>query len=87
MENPNKKQISYKVVEALNSIRPYLMEDGGNIKLIEITDDLVVKVELQGTCTNCQMNNMTFKAGVEEVIMKEVPQIKAVEEVNLVKNR
>lgn len=79
----NKKQLSFKVVQALNSIRPFLKEDGGNINLVEITDDLVVRVEFQGTCTTCSMNNMTFKAGVEEAILKVAPEVRKVEAINV----
>lgn len=70
-----------EVNKALDSIRPYLKEDGGDILLLEITDDLVAKVQFTGTCTHCNMNNMTFKAGVEEAILKHVPAIKSVEAV------
>ena len=67
------------VEEALVQIRPFLNEDGGDIHLVEITDDLVVKVQFSGACTSCSMSNMTFKAGVEQTILKAVPQIKRVE--------
>lgn len=71
-----------KIEEALNTIRPYLEADGGNIELLEITDDLVVKVELQGACKSCSMSAMTMKAGIEETIRKAVPEITKVEAVN-----
>jgi Fe-S cluster biogenesis protein NfuA len=71
-----------KIEEALNTIRPYLVADGGNVELIEITDDLVVRVELKGSCQSCSMSNMTMKAGIEETIKRAVPEIKAVEAVN-----
>lgn len=71
-----------KIEEALNSIRPYLEADGGNVELLEITDDLVVKVELQGACKSCSMSSMTMKAGIEETIRKAVPEISRVEAVN-----
>ena len=71
-----------KIEEALNSIRPYLEADGGNVELLEITDDLVVKVELQGACKSCSMSAMTMKAGIEETIRKAVPEITKVEAVN-----
>ncbi len=65
------------VEKALDEIRPFLMSDGGNIKLLSI-DDLVVKVQLQGACTGCSVNQMTLKNGVEATIKKYVPQIKEV---------
>ena len=71
-----------KIEEALNSIRPYLEADGGNVELLEITDDLVVKVELQGACKNCSMSSMTMKAGIEETIRRAVPEITKVEAVS-----
>jgi len=70
-----------KIEEALNSIRPYLEADGGNVELLEITEDLVVKVELQGACKNCSMSSMTMKAGIEETIKRAVPEITKVEAV------
>ena len=58
--------LSKKVEEALDQIRPYLQADGGNVSLVEITDDFVVKVELLGACKSCSMSMMTMKAGIEE---------------------
>ena len=71
-----------KIEEALNTIRPYLVADGGNVELVEITDDLIVRVELKGSCQSCSMSTMTMKAGIEETIRRAVPEIKAVEAVN-----
>lgn len=76
--------LSKKVEDALDQIRPYLQADGGNVSLIEITDDNIVKLELQGACKSCSMNMMTLKAGIEETIKRVVPEIKAVEAVNAV---
>ena len=72
-----------KVEEALELIRPYLQADGGNVSLIEITDDNIVKVELMGACRSCSMSMMTLKAGIEEAIKRAVPEIKSVEAINL----
>ena len=71
-----------KIEEALNSIRPYLEADGGNVELLEITEDNVVKVELHGACKTCSMSAMTMKAGIEETIKRAVPEIVRVEAVN-----
>jgi Fe-S cluster biogenesis protein NfuA len=71
-----------KVEEALNSIRPYLEADGGNVELIDISADNVVHVELIGACKTCSMSMMTMKAGIEETIKRSVPEIKAVISVN-----
>ena len=73
-----------KIEEALNSIRPYLIADGGNVELVEITSDLVVRVELKGSCQSCNKSAMTMKAGIEETIKRAIPEIKRVEAVNLV---
>lgn len=70
-----------KVEEALNSIRPYLEADGGNVDIVEITDDNIVRVELKGACKTCNMSQMTMKSGIEETIRKFVPEIKAIESV------
>ncbi len=67
-----------KIENALDQIRPFLNEDGGDIHLVEITDDLVVKVQFVGACTDCSMQNSTFKAGVEQSILKAVPEVKTV---------
>ncbi|MBL7890457.1 MAG: NifU family protein [Bacteroidetes bacterium] len=72
-----------KVEDALEQIRPYLQADGGNVSLVEITDDHIVRVELQGACKSCSMSMMTLKAGIEESIKRAVPEIKTVEAVNL----
>jgi len=82
MSNLSKTELEKRALTALEQIRPFLSEDGGDIELKEITDDLIVKVELLGTCTNCSMNTMTFKAGVQDAILKAVPELKGVEAVN-----
>ncbi|MFT3737592.1 MAG: NifU family protein [Breznakibacter sp.] len=66
------------VEEALETIRPYLKADGGDIQLVEITDDWVVKIRLQGACHECPMSLQTMKGGVEMVVKKAVPQISGI---------
>jgi Fe-S cluster biogenesis protein NfuA len=73
-----------RVELALNGIRPYLEADGGNVRVVEITDDLVLRLELTGTCSSCPMSTMTLKAGVEEAVKRAVPEITKVEAVNVV---
>lgn len=73
-----------RVEEALSQLRPFLETDGGNVSLLEITADFVVKIELQGACKTCSMRMMTFKAGLEEAIRRAAPEVKAVEAVNLI---
>ncbi|MDA8956481.1 NifU family protein, partial [Flavobacteriales bacterium] len=63
-------------------VRPYLESDGGDIRLIEVTDDFVVKVKLLGACSDCQVSMMTLKAGVEQAVKKLLPQVKEVVDVD-----
>ena len=66
------------VAKALERVRPYLQSDGGDIDLLDVTDDMTVKVKLTGACHGCPYSMQTLKAGVEQAIMKEVPEIKRV---------
>ena len=70
--------ITTRVSKALEKIRPYLQSDGGDITLIEVTDDMTVKVKLTGACHGCPYSMQTLKAGVEQAIKKEVPEIREV---------
>jgi len=70
-----------RVLEALEKVRPYLQEDGGDIELIEVIIP-VVKVKLLGSCEHCDMSSMTMKVGVEEMIKRSVPEITQVISVN-----
>jgi Fe-S cluster biogenesis protein NfuA len=72
------KSIKDRVIKALEKIRPYLQSDGGDIELLEVTDDFSVKVKLTGACHGCPYSLQTLKAGVEQAIIKEVPEIKRV---------
>jgi Fe-S cluster biogenesis protein NfuA len=78
------QEIYDKVEVSLDTIRPYLKADGGDIEVVEITDDLIVKVRLLGACENCPMSFMTMKAGVEESIRSAIPQIKGIETVSAI---
>ena len=71
-----------RVEGALEKIRPFLIADGGNVKVLEITDDLVVKLELEGACESCPMSPMTMKAGIEEALKKDIPELKSIVAVN-----
>jgi Fe-S cluster biogenesis protein NfuA len=75
--------ILQRVEKALDDIRPYLEADGGNVRVLEITENMVVKLELLGACGSCPMSAMTLKAGVEESIKRAVPEITSVMAVNL----
>jgi Fe-S cluster biogenesis protein NfuA len=75
--------LTEQVEQALETIRPYLLADGGDVAIEEITEDKVVKLKLLGNCGSCKMSFMTMKAGVEQAIMKAVPEITSVVSVNL----
>lgn len=67
-----------KVEKALEKIRPMLMADGGNVDLVDVSDDGVVKLKLTGTCGCCPMSQMTLKMGIERILKQEVPEIKEI---------
>jgi len=77
------QDLHIKVEEALDNVRPYLIADGGNVVVTEIKDDMTVVLEFTGSCGSCPMSSMTFKAGLEEAILKNVPEIRRVEAINL----
>ena len=77
------KTVIQKVEAALQTIRPYLEADGGDVKILEISEDGVVKLELLGACGSCPMSTMTLKAGVEEAIKRAVPEISRVDAINI----
>jgi len=64
-----------KVEAILDKIRPSLMADGGNVELVDVGEDGVVKVRLQGACAGCPMSQMTLKMGIERVLKKELPNV------------
>ena len=78
------KRIINKIEAALDAIRPYLKTDGGDISLVEITDDYTVKVKLMGACETCHVSMMTLKNGVEVAVKNAVPKVKKVVEVTSV---
>ncbi len=71
-----------RIEKALDSVRPYLNKDGGNVKVVEVKDDTLF-IEFEGNCSSCTMSNMTLKAGIEESVVKAVPEIKYVKALNL----
>lgn len=74
--------IRERVEKALEKIRPYLVADGGDISIVDITDDMVVRVEMKGACFGCPFSMQTLKAGVEMAVRNEVPEIKEVIDIN-----
>lgn len=79
----NKEELAIKINEALEQLRPYLNEDGGDMELVNITDEGVAQVRLLGACSDCSMSVMTLKAGLEAQVKKSVPEIIAVEAINM----
>jgi len=71
-----------KVDAALEEIRPHLQVDGGNIEVVEVTDDMTVRVKWLGNCEFCSMSAMTMKAGVEQTLKSKIPEIQSIEAVN-----
>jgi Fe-S cluster biogenesis protein NfuA len=79
----NRVELTTKVKNVIDQIRPYLQADGGDIQFVELTDDNVVNVELQGSCGSCPFSRMTLKNGVEEAMRRALPEIKSVEALNI----
>jgi Fe-S cluster biogenesis protein NfuA len=82
MTAAEKKEIIAKVNAAIETIRPYLIADGGDVMLVDVTDDMVVKVKLTGACDGCPFSLMTLKAGIEQAVRKKLPEIKELIAVN-----
>jgi Fe-S cluster biogenesis protein NfuA len=71
-----------EIQKALNNIRPYLQADNGDVELVDVSDDGIVKVKLLGACEICPLSIMTLRAGIERAIMREVPAVKRIEAVS-----
>lgn len=71
-----------KVLKALETIRPYLKADGGDVELVKVSPEGIVEVKLTGACSDCPMSQMTLRAGVERALIREVPGIRRVEAVS-----
>jgi Fe-S cluster biogenesis protein NfuA len=82
MSATTKEELIAQVDAALDDVRPHLAADGGNVEVVDITDDHIVKVKWLGNCQNCSMSVMTMKAGLEQAIMGRIPAILGVEAVN-----
>lgn len=83
MTTAHSKELLQKVETSLDTMRPYLNDDGGNVEVVEITSDMIVRVKLLGACSTCPQSFMTMKAGIEEAIKRSVPEIKGVVAINL----
>jgi Fe-S cluster biogenesis protein NfuA len=75
------QEIKEKIKQKIEEIKPMLQRDGGDVELVEITDDGVVKVRLQGSCAHCALSVMTLKLGIEGYLKKQIPEVKSVESV------
>ncbi|MEM8600168.1 MAG: NifU family protein [Bacteroidota bacterium] len=73
--------LNQRIEDTLDTIRPYLMADGGSVRLQSITEDMVVELELLGACGTCPMSMMTLRAGIEQALKRAVPEITRVEAV------
>jgi len=82
VETKENNKIHDRIKSELEKIGPYLQADGGDIKLVEITEDFVVKVELTGACRGCPYSEQTLKTGVEQALKKEIPEVKKVVSAN-----
>jgi Fe-S cluster biogenesis protein NfuA len=83
MPQVDDQAIRVQVEAALDTLRPYLEADGGSVRLVDITRDMVVELELLGACETCPMSSMTLRAGIEQAVKRSVPQIVRVEAVNI----
>jgi Fe-S cluster biogenesis protein NfuA len=79
-EEQAQQTLEEKVEDVLETIRPALMADGGNVELVEV-DDGVVKVRLVGSCSSCSSSTMTLKMGIERALKKAIPLVRCLEQV------
>ncbi len=75
MDMLNRTELEQKIEIALNSMRPFLQADGGDVELVDITDEMEVQLRLLGNCSSCSMSSMTMKAGIENGLKSAIPQI------------
>jgi Fe-S cluster biogenesis protein NfuA len=78
----NKEEILSKIDSALDDVRPHLKVDGGDVEVVDYTDDKIVLVKWLGTCQSCNMSTMTMKAGLEQAIRSKLPEISGVRAIN-----
>ena len=77
-----KSELIAEVEKALNDIRPHLLVDGGNVEIIDITDEGILQIKWMGNCESCNMSLFTMKAGIEQAVRNKVPQITGIEALN-----
>ena len=77
-----KEQLIQQIDEALNEVRPHLAVDGGNVEVVDVTEDKIVKIKWLGTCEGCSMSAMTMRAGIEQTLKGKIPEVAGVEAIN-----
>lgn len=82
MSDADKKALIGRLDKALDTVRPHLKVDGGDVEIVDVSDDLVVSIKWLGNCEFCSMSAMTMRAGIKEAIIQQVPEIKEVIPVN-----
>jgi Fe-S cluster biogenesis protein NfuA len=80
MQINERQALHERVNSALDTVRPHLAIDGGDVEIVDVTDDFVVRIKWLGNCQGCNMSEMTLRAGLEQAIKNSIPEIKAVEE-------
>lgn len=82
MQKAIKKELLERIENALDDVRPHLAVDGGNVEVVDVTDELVVQIKWLGNCEGCAMSTMTMRAGIEETLRNKVPEVTGVKAVN-----
>ena len=82
MSTSEKKDLIQRIDTALNDVRPHLQVDGGNVEVVDVTEDNIVKIKWIGACESCNMSVMTMRAGIEQALRNKIPQIHSVEAIN-----
>lgn len=82
MSKTEKEVLLARIDEALNDVRPHLAVDGGNVEVLDVTDDHVVIIKWLGNCESCFMSAMTMRAGIEETLKNKIPEVTGVEAIN-----
>lgn len=74
--------LKQRIEQALNALRPYLQKDNGDVSIVDVTSDMTLQLKFHGACSSCSMSAMTLKAGIEQEVLRLVPEIKSVVAVN-----
>ena len=78
----DKIELINRINTALDTIRPHLAVDGGNVEVVDVTDEGIVQIKWLGNCEGCSMSIMTMKAGIEQVVLSKIPEVKGIEAIN-----